>query len=138
MLSYVGFVQQFSKQFQLSVSDGVLKKDPFETENVNYLYIYIYIYNGEDIVELMMARMCVAVTLVDSDPKVVQSLTAILQEAGIDTIQHDVMSDNRISRLLRTLCVTTNDDMLSLLIEHGDLARKRGIQEKTSLSSDFY
>merc|ERR1719162_2135462 len=56
---------------------------------------------GEKVVALKDAQKCVAVSLVDSDPLIAKNLQGILRGCGIDMVQPDVVSDERIQALLR-------------------------------------
>lgn len=90
--------------------------------------------NGETCVALEHATKCVAVTAISQEEDVVKSLTELLTDCGIDIVQHDAMSDNRIARLLRTLVVATNEDMLKLLHERGNLESLTGVQRHDLLA----
>jgi len=90
--------------------------------------------SGENLVPLSQGGKCVALTLVSQDESIIDSLTGILQECGVDTVQHDIMSDDRIQRLIRTLVVTTNEDMLDLLITHGKIENLSALQRHELLA----
>jgi HEPN domain-containing protein len=90
--------------------------------------------NGENCVAVKDAEFCVAVTLVAQDPAIVESLTGIIQDCGIDTIQHDAMSDDRISRLIRTLCVCDNESLLNVLIRKGNFEQLSALQRHDLLA----
>ncbi|CAK0871811.1 unnamed protein product [Prorocentrum cordatum] len=90
--------------------------------------------NGENCIPLNVAHRSVAVTLVSFDDAVVESLSGILQECGIETVQHDVMSDDRISRLVRTLVICDNDDMLKALVDHGRIDSLSALQRHDLLA----
>uniref|UniRef100_A0A7S4SRI7 HEPN domain-containing protein n=1 Tax=Alexandrium monilatum TaxID=311494 RepID=A0A7S4SRI7_9DINO len=90
--------------------------------------------NGETVVALSDAIRCVAVTHITSEEDVVRSLSELLTDCGIEIIQHDTLSDNRISRLLRTLVVSTNEEMLKVLHERGNLSSLTGVQRHDLLA----
>jgi len=90
--------------------------------------------NGETCVVLDEAVNCVAVTVISQEEDVVKSLTELLTDCGIDVIQHDALSDNRIARLLKTLVVHTNEDMIKILHERGTLDGLTGVQRHDLLA----
>eukprot|EP00929_Paragymnodinium_shiwhaense_P109155 TRINITY_DN754_c5_g1_i1.p1 TRINITY_DN754_c5_g1~~TRINITY_DN754_c5_g1_i1.p1 ORF type:complete len:4259 (+),score=1336.88 TRINITY_DN754_c5_g1_i1:96-12872(+) len=77
--------------------------------------------NGETCIEICRAGATAAMSLIDSDAEVAESLMGILQECGIATLQPEMLTDERIANIIKPFIVYNVKDMLALIIEHGNV-----------------